>query len=93
MNKQKLYNDYIDIEKDRLNKYLSTSEKDLLDLINFLSEFHTSGISFYKSMNKKLSTFFDITKVSEVTTKIDQNIKIFGWNRKCETGDNQKRIM
>ena len=77
MNKQKLYNDYIDIEKDRLNKYLSTSEKDLLDLINFLSEFHTSGISFYKSMNKKLSTFFDITKVSEVTTKIDQNIKFF----------------
>ena len=77
MNKQKLYNDYIDIEKDRLNKYLSTSEKDLLDLINFLSEFHTSGISFYKSMNKKLSTFFDIAKVSEVTTKIDQNIKFF----------------
>ena len=77
MNKQKLYNDYIDAEKERLDKYISTSEKDLEDLTNFLSEFYISGVSFYKSLNKKLSTFFDITKVSEVTTKIDQNIKFF----------------
>ena len=77
MNKQKLYNDHLDIEKERLDKYLSTSEKDLQDLTNFLSEFHTSGVSFYKSLNKKLSSLFDITKVSEVTTKIDQNIKFF----------------
>ena len=39
MNKQKLYNDYIDAEKERLDKYISTSEKDLQDLTNFLSEF------------------------------------------------------
>ena len=77
MNKQKLYNDSIDAEKERLDKYISTSEKDLQDLTNFLSEFYISGVSFYKSLNKKLSTFFDITKVSEVTTKIDQNIKFF----------------
>ena len=62
MNKQKLFNDYIDIEKDRLEKYISTSEKDLLDLINFLSEFYNSGLSFYKSVNKKLSSLFDISK-------------------------------
>ena len=77
MNKQKLFNDYIDIEKDRLEKYISTSEKDLLDLINFLSEFYNSGLSFYKSVNKKLSSLFDISKVSDVTTKIEQNIKFF----------------
>ena len=77
MHKQKLYNDHLDIEKERLDKYLSTSEKDLQDLTNFLSEFYTSGVSFYKSLNKKLSSLFDITKVSEVTTKIDQNIKFF----------------
>ena len=77
MNIQKIYNDYIDIEKERLCKYISSSEKDLLDLINFLSEFYNSGISFYKCLNKKLSSIFDITKVSEVTTKIDQNIKFF----------------
>ena len=77
MNIQKIYNDYIDIEKERLYKYISSSEKDLLDLINFLSEFYNSGISFYKCLNKKLSSIFDITKVSEVTTKIDQNIKFF----------------
>ena len=77
MNKQKLYNDNIDVEKERLDKYISTSEKDLQDLTNFLSEIYSSGISFYKSINKKLSTFFDITKVSEVTTKLDQNIKFF----------------
>ena len=73
MNKQKLYNDYIDIEKDRLYKYISKSEKDLNDLSNFLSEFYSSGVSFYKSLNKKLSTIFDITKVSDVITKIDKN--------------------
>ena len=77
MNKQKLYNDYIDAEKERLDKYISTSEKDLQDLTNFLSEFFSSGVSFYKSMNKKLSNLFDINKVSDVTTKIDQNIKFF----------------
>ncbi len=77
MNKQKSYNDYIDAEKERLDKYISTSEKDLQDLTNFLSEFFSSGVSFYKSMNKKLSNLFDINKVSDVTTKIDQNIKFF----------------
>ena len=77
MNKQKIYNDYIDIEKDRLYKYISKSEKDLLDLTNFLSEFYSSGISFYKSLNKKLSSIFDITKVSDVVTKTDQNMKFF----------------
>ena len=77
MLKQKLYYDYIDNEKERLNKYISSSEKDLQDLTNFLSEFYSNGVSFYKSMNKKLSNLFDITKVSDVTTKIDQNIKFF----------------
>ena len=77
MNKQKIYNDYIDIEKDRLYKYISKSEKDLLDLTNFLSEFYSNGISFYKSLNKKLSSIFDITKVSDVVTKTDQNMKFF----------------
>ena len=77
MNNQKLYNDFVDNEKERLNKYISSSEKDLQDLTNFLSEFFSSGVSFYKSMNKKLSNLFDINKVSDVTTKIDQNIKFF----------------
>ena len=73
----KIYNDYIDMEKERLNKYITRSEKDLNDLTNFLSEFYSSGLSFYKSVNKKLASFFDISKVSEVTTKIDQNMKFF----------------
>ena len=77
MNNQKLYNDFVDNEKERLNKYISSSEKDLQDLTNFLSEFFSSGVSFYKSMNKKLSNLFDVNKVSDVTTKIDQNIKFF----------------
>ena len=77
MNNQKLYNDFVDNEKERLNKYISSSEKDLQDLTNFLSEFFSNGVSFYKSMNKKLSNLFDINKVSDVTTKIDQNIKFF----------------
>ena len=77
MNQQKLYNDYIDLEKERLNKYISRSEKDLNDLTNFLSELHSSGITFYKTVNKKLTSFFDISKVSDVTTKIDQNMKFF----------------
>ena len=73
----KIYNDYIDIEKDRLNKYISRSEKDLTDLTNFLIDLHSNGLSFYKSVNKKINSFFDISKVSDVTTKIDQNIKFF----------------
>ena len=73
----KLYNDYIDMEKDRLNKYITRSEKDLNDLTNFLSELYSSGVSFYKSVNKKLASFFDISKVSDVTTKVDQNMKFF----------------
>ena len=77
MNQQKLYNDYIDLEKERLNKYISRSEKDLNDLTNFLSELYSCGISFYKTVNKKLTSFFDISKVSDVTTKIDQNMKFF----------------
>ena len=77
MNNQKLYNDFVDNEKERLNKYISSSEKDLQDLTNFLSEFFSSGVAFYKSINKKLSNLFDINKVSDVTTKIDQNIKFF----------------
>ena len=77
MNNQKSYNDFVDNEKERLNKYISSSEKDLQDLTNFLSEFFSSGVSFYKSMNKKLSNLFDINKVSDVTTKIEQNIKFF----------------
>ena len=77
MLQQKIYNDNIDIEKDRINKYISHSEKDLNDLINFISDLHSNGISFYKSVNKKLTSFFDISKVSDVTTKIDQNMKFF----------------
>ena len=42
----KIYNDYIDMEKERLNKYITRSEKDLNDLTNFLSEFYSSGLSF-----------------------------------------------
>ena len=77
MLQQKFYNDYIDIEKERLNKYISRSEKDLNDLTNFLSDFHSNGVTFFKTVNKKLTSFFDISKVSEVTTKIDQNMKFF----------------
>jgi len=77
MLQQKIYNDNIDIEKERINKYISHSEKDLNDLINFISDLHSNGISFYKSVNKKLTSFFDISKVSDVTTKIDQNMKFF----------------
>ena len=77
MLQQKLFNDYIDIEKDRITKYITSSEKDLNNLTNFLIELYSSGVSFYKSVNKKLSSFFDISKVSEVTTKIDQNINFF----------------
>ena len=77
MLQQKLYNDYIDLEKERINKYISRSEKELSDLTNFLIDIHSSGVLFYKTVNKKLTSFFDISKVSEVTTKIDQNIKFF----------------
>ena len=77
MLQQKLFNDYIDIEKDRITKYIANSEKDLNNLTNFLIELYSSAVSFYKSVNKKLSSFFDISKVSEVTTKIDQNINFF----------------
>ena len=77
MIQQKLFNDCIDTEKDRLNKYISRSEKDLSDLTNFLVDLHSNGVSFYKSTNKKITSFFDISKVSDVTTKIDQNIKFF----------------
>ena len=77
MIQQKIYNDFIDIERDRLNKYISRSEKDLNDLTNFLIDLHSNGVSFYKSVNKKITSFFDISKISDVTTKIDQNIKFF----------------
>ena len=77
MIQQKVYNDFIDIEKDRLNKYITRSEKDLNDLTNFLIDLHSNGVSFYKSVNKKITSFFDISKISDVTTKIDQNIKFF----------------
>ena len=77
MIQQKIYNDFIDIEKDRLNKYITRSEKDLNDLTNFLIDLHSNGVSFYKSVNKKITSFFDISKISDVTTKIDQNIKFF----------------
>ena len=77
MLQQKLYNDYIDIEKDRIIKYITRSEKDLNDLTNFLIDLHSCGVSFYKTINKKLCSFFDISKVSEVTTKIDQDMKFF----------------
>ena len=77
MLQQKLYTDSIDIEKDRLYKYISRSEKDLNDLTNFLTDLHSCGISFCKSVNKKITSFFDLSKVSDVTTKIDQNIKFF----------------
>ena len=74
---QKIYNDSIDIERERLYKYISRSEKDLNDLTNFLTELHSSGVSFYKSVNKKITSFFDLSKVSDVTTKIDQIMKFF----------------
>ena len=77
MSQTKIYNDYIDVEKERLNKYINRSEKDLNDLTSFLSELHSSGVHFYKSLNKKLTSFFDLSKVSDVTTKIDQNMKFF----------------
>ena len=77
MLQQKIYNDNIDIEKERINKYISHSEKDLNDLINFISDLHSDGISFYKSVDKKLTSFFDISKVSDVITKIDQNMIYF----------------
>ena len=77
MQQQKIYNDYIDVEKERLNKYINRSERDLNDLTNFLVELHSSGVSFYKSVNKKLTSFFDLSKISDVTTKIDQNMKFF----------------
>ena len=42
MLQQKLFNDYIDIEKDRITKYITRSEKDLNNLTNFLLDLYSS---------------------------------------------------
>ena len=71
------YTDYIDNEKEHLAKYITSSEKNLNDFASFLSEIYNSGLLFHKTINKKLLSFFDISKISDVTTKIDQNMKFF----------------
>ena len=80
MQKQKTNPENIDLEKERLIKYMSLSEKDLNDLISFLDEIYLNCSNFSKLTTKKLSSFFDESQVSNVITKIDQNIKLFYQN-------------
>ena len=77
MNKSKNYYENIDIENERLLKYISTSEKKINDLSSFLNDIYSNCLNLYKSTIKKLSSFFDISKVSDVTTKTDQNLTFF----------------
>ena len=71
------YSDFIDKETDHFTKYIISSEKNLNDFTSFLSEIYINGVSFHKTVNKKLLSFFDLSKISDVTTKIDQNMKFF----------------
>ena len=60
MNKSKNYYENIDIENERLLKYISTSEKKINDLSSFLNDIYSNCLNLYKSTIKKLSSFFDI---------------------------------
>jgi len=77
MYKSKNYYENIDIENERLLKYISKSEKKINDLSSFFNEINSNCLNLYKSISKKLTSFFDISKVSEVITKTDQNMTFF----------------
>ena len=77
MSKSKNYFENIDIENERLLKYISNSEKKINDLSSFFNDIYSNCLNIYKSTTKKLSSFFDVSKVSEVITKTDQNMTFF----------------
>ena len=77
MNKSKNYYENIDTENERLLKHISTSEKKMNDLSSFLNNIYSDCLNLYKSTSKKLTSFFDVSKVSEVITKTDQNMIFF----------------
>lgn len=73
----KVYNENIDSENERLNKYIKNSEKELHNLLTFFDEIYLECSTLHKSINKKLIEIFDVGKVSDVTTKLEQNMKFF----------------
>ena len=77
MNKSKNYYENIDTEYERLLKYISSSEKKINDLSSFFNELYSNLLNLYKLSTKKLTSFFDISKASEVITKSDQNMTFF----------------
>ena len=77
MNISKNYYENIDVENERLLKYISTSETKINDLSSFLSDIYSNCLNIYKSATKKLSSFFDESNISDVTTKTDQNMTFF----------------
>ena len=77
MNKSKNYYENIDTEYERLLKYISSSEKKINDLSSFFNEIYSNTLNLYKLSTKKLTSFFDISKVSEVITKSEQNMTFF----------------
>ena len=77
MNKSKNYYENIDTENERLLKYISKSEKKINDLSSFFNDIYSNCLNLYKTITKKLTSFFDISKVSEVITKTDQNMTFF----------------
>lgn len=77
MHKSKNYYENIDTENDRLLKYISSSEKKINDLSSFFNDIYSNSLNLYKSIIKKLTSFFDESKISEVITKADQNITFF----------------
>ena len=77
MNKSKNYYENIDTENERLLKYISKSEKKIGDLSSFFNDIYSNCLNLCKTINKKLTSFFDISKVSEVITKTDQNMTFF----------------
>ena len=77
MNISKNYYENIDVENERLLKYISTSENKINDLSSFLSDIYSNCLNICKSTSKKLSSFFDDSKISNITTKTDQNITFF----------------
>ena len=77
MNKSKNYYENIDTEYERLLKYISSSEKKINDLSSFFNEIYSNTLNLYKLSTKKLTSFFDISKVSDVITKSEQYMTFF----------------
>ena len=77
MNKSKNYYENIDTEYERLLKYISSSEKKINDSSSFFNEIYSNLLNLYKLLTKKLTSFFDLSKASEVITKSDQNMTFF----------------